>query len=193
DPRSAFSPSPLQTNVSRRVLHTFTAMPYNLWGEWELDRRLPALRAFLAQRSPDVLGVQELNPRSRAALDEVLPHHHRVRDDTRPWQFRSNLWWDSRKFRATDHGFSDVKISQRNPDGGLHWVMLESLLDPSAPPLLLTATHLTSAGHKLELETHVTPRVEQAEAVAHEINRLAGTDAASLLCTDLNDSAIPMW
>ena len=170
--------------------HTFTAMTYNLWGGWDLDRRRPALESLLRRRSPDLLGVQELHPRLRESIDTALPHHARVHDEHPGWAERGNLWWDARCFEYVAHGVTDIGL--RSEHAGLFWVRLANRCAPELPELTLSTVHLTWPGHPEEVATNCSPRTSQAATAAAELDRLAGS-APVLMCADMNDHARPMW
>ncbi|MQB02521.1 MAG: endonuclease, partial [Actinobacteria bacterium] len=78
---------------------TTVVMTYNLWGGFKLAARRSALRAFFTTRSPDLLTVQELRPRSRKLIDQALPGHERVHDDFPGWSEQGNIWWDRGLYR----------------------------------------------------------------------------------------------
>lgn len=169
---------------------TITAMTYNIWGEWDLARRAPAIGDLMRRRQPDLLGVQELHPESMALIDQALPDHHRVHGTEPGWSSRGNLWWNGRLFDAEDHGAADVGILHE--DSRLFWVRLRNRLLPDAPPLVLATVHLTFPGHPQEVETDTSPRTAQAAAVGQTLAELADGGPA-LLCVDINDYARPLW
>ncbi len=170
--------------------HTFTAMTHNLWGDWDLPRRAPALSGLLAGRSPDLLGVQELSPGAVELIDAALPGHARVVDDAPGWREHANLWWDRELFAEVEHGLADIGMP--TPDRGLSWVRLRHVEASDLAPLVLASAHLTFPGNAEEVRTERSPRTEQARSAARELNRLAGGDPV-ILCIDINDYARPLW
>ena len=169
---------------------SFVSMTYNIWGDWRLKERMPALRELLETRPPDVLATQELRPESRAVIDEALPGHHRVQDDFPGWSHESNLWWRPDLFEAQDHGAEDVGI--RADYASLFWVRLQPRSDEPVDPMVFSTAHLTWPGHPQEREDDVNPRVSQARQVIAALDELAG-DGAAIFTVDINDYARPLW
>ncbi|MFG1976872.1 endonuclease/exonuclease/phosphatase family protein [Nonomuraea fuscirosea] len=168
---------------------TFVAMTYNLWGDWELEQREPAIRDLFTTRPPDLLATQELRPRSRAVLDEAMPGHARVHDDFPGWGTQSNLWWREELFDLVEYGAADVGILA--PDARLFWVRLRPRID-GARPLVFATAHLTWPGHEREREDRRNLRTGQAEQVAAALDELAG-DGVCLFTVDINDIGQPLW
>ncbi|WP_345392805.1 hypothetical protein [Nonomuraea salmonea] len=123
---------------------TFVAMTYNLWGDAHLEQREPAIRDLFATRPPDLLATQELRPRSRAVVDEMLPGHARVHDDFPGWGTQSNLWWREELFELVEYGTRDVGILAEHAE--LFWVRLRPRT-AGAEPLVFSTAHLTWPGH----------------------------------------------
>jgi endonuclease/exonuclease/phosphatase (EEP) superfamily protein YafD len=172
------------------VKFTFTSMTYNLWQGWCLDDRLPALDDLMRTRSPDLLGTQELHPDSRKAIDAALPGHARVQDEAPGWAVCSNIWWDRATFDLVEYGAEDVGILAEH--AALFWVRLRPIGVEAAPSILYSTAHLTWPGHPREVADDRSPRVEQARAIAAALRRLGG-DGPTILCTDINDYARPLW
>lgn len=170
--------------------HTLTAMTYNLWGDWDLARRSPALDDLMRRRQPDLLGVQELHPDSMALIDAALPEHRRVHGSEPGWSTRGNLWWNSERFEEVEHGATDVGILHE--DSRLFWARLRLRQLPELPPLLLATAHLTFPGHPQEIETERSPRTAQAVAIGQTLHELAD-GSPTLFCVDINDYARPLW
>lgn len=166
---------------------TFVAMTYNLWGDWHLAEREPALRAFFRTRPPDLLATQELRPGSRALIDEELPGHARVVDDHPGWARQSNLWWRRELFELVAHGVRDVEIL--DPAASLFWVRLRAAC---GTVLVFATAHLTWPGHAEERATGVNQRVPQARAIVAALDELAG-DGPCLFTADVNDIGGPLW
>ena len=169
---------------------SFVSMTYNVWGDWRVEERMPALQALLERRPPDLLATQELRPASRAAIDEALPGHERIRDDSPGWSRQSNLWWRTDLFEALDYGAEDVGI--RAEHASLFWVRLQPRADEPVGPLVFSTAHLTWPGHPQEREDDVNPRVDQARRIVGELDRLAG-EGAAIFAVDINDYARPLW
>ncbi|NUO58279.1 MAG: endonuclease [Hamadaea sp.] len=168
---------------------TFVTMTYNLWGAHHLTEREAALTDFFTTRPPDLLAVQELQPRSRDLLDAAMPGHDRVHDDFPGWGTQSNLWWRRDLFSLIDYGTRDVGIL--SPDARLFWVRLQSSA-AGVPPLVVATAHLTWPGHADERADGINRRAPQAERVAAELGELAG-DGPCLFTVDINDIGAPLW
>lgn len=169
---------------------TFVSMSYNIWGDHRLADRLPALRALLELRDPDLLSVQELRPESRDLVDEVLSGHERVDDPAPGWAREGNIWWRREVFELFEYGAEDVGHRERHRR--LFWVRLRPRGAPDAPPLLYSTAHLTWQGNARERADDVNPRVAQARRVGAELQRLAG-DGPCVFTVDINDVARPVW
>ncbi|MEV6040764.1 hypothetical protein AB0L65_57320 [Nonomuraea sp. NPDC052116] len=168
---------------------TFVVMTYNLWGDWHLEQREPAIRDLFSTRPPDLLATQELRPRSRAVVDEALPGHARVHDDFLGWGAQSNLWWRRELFDLVEYGTRDVGILDAN--ARLFWVRLQPRAG-EARPLVFSTAHLTWPGHAQEREDGRNLRTGQAERVVTALDEIAG-DAACLFTVDINDIGQPLW
>ncbi|MGW4796425.1 hypothetical protein ACWEPC_28790 [Nonomuraea sp. NPDC004297] len=168
---------------------TFVVMTYNLWGDWHLEQREPAIRDLFSTRPPDLLATQELRPRSRAVVDEALPGHARVHDDFPGWGAQSNLWWRRELFDLVEYGTRDVGILDAN--ARLFWVRLQPRAG-DARPLVFSTAHLTWPGHAQERADGRNLRTGQAERVVTALDEIAG-DAACLFTVDINDIGQPLW
>jgi len=168
---------------------TFVAMTYNLWGDWHLEQREPAIRDLFATRPPDLLATQELRPRSRSVVDEALPGHARVHDDFPGWGVQSNLWWRTELFELIEYGRRDVGVLDTH--AGLFWVRLQPLTG-GAQPLVFSTAHLTWPGHPQERQDGRNLRTGQAEQVVAALDEIAG-DAPCLFTVDINDIGAPLW
>lgn len=169
---------------------TFVAMTYNVWGDYRVAERLPALRALLETRAPDLLAVQELSPLARDAFDAALPGFERVRDEGVGWAWQSNLWWRRELFEMEQCGAEDVGI--RAPYAALFWVRLRPLGAAGTGSLLFSTAHLTWAGHPQESADRISPRPDEARRIVEALNHLAG-DGACIFTTDINDIGPPNW
>lgn len=167
---------------------TFVAMTYNLWGDTHLEQRVPAIRDLFGTRPPDLLAVQELRPRSREVLDDVLRGHARVHDDFPGWATQSNLWWRREVFDLVEFGAHDVGILAEH--ARLFWVRLRPR--SGGTPLVFSTAHLTWPGHPQEREDRRNQRVGQAERVVAALNEIAG-DGPCLFTVDINDIGPPLW
>jgi endonuclease/exonuclease/phosphatase family metal-dependent hydrolase len=169
---------------------TFVAMTYNLWGEHRLRARRDALRSLFKVREPDVVGVQELHPKSRALIDDALPGHARVEDKFPGWASRSNIWWRREMFRLDDYGAEDVGI--RGEHNRLFWVRLSAAGRDDLPSILFSTAHFTWPGHPQERLDDINPRVDQARQTVAALDRLAG-GGPCMFTVDINDYARPLW
>lgn len=168
---------------------TFVAMTYNLWGDTHLEQREPAIREFFRIRPPDLLATQELRPRSRAVVDEVLAGHARVGDEFPGWATQSNLWWRRELFEPIESGAQDVGILDRN--ARLFWVRLQPLAG-GLPPLVFSTAHLTWPGHAQERQDRRNRRTGQAARVVAALDEIAGAGPC-LFTVDINDIGQPLW
>ncbi|NEE04296.1 endonuclease/exonuclease/phosphatase family protein [Phytoactinopolyspora halotolerans] len=169
---------------------TFVAMTYNLWGGHRLAERTPALRSLFEVRSPDVVGVQELHPESRALIDAALPDHDRVHDDFPGWATQGNIWWRRGLFELDEYGADDVGI--RSENARLFWARLRPIGRDGLPALVFSTAHLTWPGHPQERADDVNPRVKQARNVVAALDRIA-SDGPCVFGVDINDYARPVW
>jgi endonuclease/exonuclease/phosphatase family metal-dependent hydrolase len=162
---------------------------YNLWHTFRWDLRRPALGAFLRTFRPDVLCLQELQPQTRAFLDETLPGHRRVEDSFSGWTNEGNIYWNERHLAEVEHGAEDVGILE--PLRRLFWVRL-SVRDAGLTVLVCTA-HFTFKGNSDEVTTGRSPRVLQTRRTAEALGRLARAAEPVLFMGDLNDSSHPVY
>lgn len=163
----------------------FTAMSINLWNTQRWPDREAPMRTLLA-RHPDLLCVQELRPTLGAVLDEALPGHLRVADDTRSWTHEGNVWWDATRFEALAHGAEPFGAIER--DRRALWVRLRHR--PTGEELVVATVHLTWLGGSDEVDTGLNPRLAQTRAVVRILDEVAGPTPC-LLMGDLNDPAVP--
>jgi endonuclease/exonuclease/phosphatase family metal-dependent hydrolase len=159
----------------------------NIWLTRRWARRAPALKRFLRIFDPDILALQELQPRSRRAVDATLPRHERVRDGFRGWAGESNLWWRASMFAELDHGAEDVGIP--NGDRRLFWVRLRRTGHGGS--LLVATAHLTQQRNDRESRTGHSPRVRQITRIIAALRRLARPSEPLFFMGDMNDAIHP--
>lgn len=169
----------------------FVACTLNLWGDNRLAEREPALRAFLAGSAPDLLGVQELSPRLLAILDEALPEHARVRDDSqRGWSGESNLFWAANRFRSLGHGAEPFGALEQ--DRRVFWVRLASRSEADRT-LLFATVHLTACIYEPEISTGLNPRPAQVAFAAAALRRIARPEEPIIFLGDFNEDELTFW
>lgn len=178
--------TPQRLYTGRLGTSTFTTMTYNVWGDHFVDERLDVLQAFFELSPPDVLAVQELRPRIKAMLDEVLPGHERVQDDFPGWTNQSNIWWRKDLFELIEYGHEDIGLLTEN--GALFWTRLRPLVGPAPEALLFSTSHLTYQRHPAELADQRNRRVPQARAVIAKLAQLSH-EGAVIFTADINDVA----
>jgi endonuclease/exonuclease/phosphatase family metal-dependent hydrolase len=161
----------------------------NLWNTFRWDVRRPALGEFLRIYEPDVLCVQELQPETRAFLDEILPGYGRVDDPFPGWTNEGNIYWNARYLEEIEHGAEGVDIQE--PERRLFWARLK--LKDAGTTLLACTAHFTFRGNSDEVLTGWSPRVRQTRLTIEALGRLAGLGEAVLLMGDLNDSSHPAY
>ena len=160
---------------------------YNIWLTERWARRAPALKRFLQLFDPDVLAVQELQPRSRRLIDATLAHHRRVHDRFRGWATESNLYWRASLFTELDHGAQEVGI----PDGNrrLFWVRLDR--SDGRGTILVATAHLTYQRNPTESRTGRSPRVGQARRIIAALGKIARRHEPVFFMGDMNDPVHP--
>jgi len=166
-----------------------SVVTYNLWGTQRWPEREPALRLFCELFMPDVLCVQELEPETRAVLDEALSGHARVDDPFPGWATRSNIWWNRGLLDLAAYGAEDVGIS-REPDRRLFWVRLK-VADRDETVFVGTA-HFTDQGTPEELGEGRSNRVAETNATIAALGRLVGDHEPAFLVGDFNDALLPL-
>jgi endonuclease/exonuclease/phosphatase family metal-dependent hydrolase len=166
-----------------------SVVTYNLWGTERWPEREPALRSFCRLFIPDVLCVQELEPETRAVLDDELPTHDRVEDSFAGWAHCSNVWWNRALFESVAHGAEDVAIA-REPDRRLFWVRLK-VLDRDQT-LFVGTVHFTDQGTPEELGQGRSTRVAETNQTIAALRRLVGAAEPAMLVGDFNDALLPL-
>jgi endonuclease/exonuclease/phosphatase family metal-dependent hydrolase len=160
---------------------------YNIWLTKRWARRAPALEKFLRLFDPDILALQELQPRSRGLIDRTLAAHERVDDRFRGWSTESNIYWRAALFSGEDHGAEDVGIDQGSRR--LFWVRLRRA-DGGGSVVIATA-HLTHQRAAQESRTGRSPRVRQVSRVISALGRIAREDEPVFFMGDMNDPMHP--
>jgi endonuclease/exonuclease/phosphatase family metal-dependent hydrolase len=161
----------------------------NLWYTERWDARRPAVGAFLDQFRPDVLCVQELQPETRAFLDECLPGHRRVEDPFPGWANEGNVYWNDRLLVEVEHGAEDVGMLE--PERRLFWARLR--VREAGVTLLACTAHFTFKGNPHEVSTGCSPRVRQTQQSIQALDRLARAGEAVFFMGDFNDSSHPAY
>ena len=174
------------TGFTAYITMRLNIITYNIWNIERWSFRAPALGKFLELFDPDILCVQELMPKTRDFIDEVLSKHARVHDRLTGWNRESNIWWRESMFDEIGHGAEDVDISDSR-HRRLFWVRLESKHD--AQPMLVSTAHLSHQRASRELKTGQSPRVGETNRILEALGRLAGTREPVFLMGDFNDPA----
>ena len=158
---------------------------YNIWNTERWEFREGALRKFLELFRPDVLCVQELMPKTRDVIDEVLADHDRVHDRLTGWNRESNIWWRKALMSEIEHGAEEVDIAD-SKHRRLFWVRLRTQ-DRS---ILVATAHLSHQRASRELKTGQSPRVGEANRIIAALERLAEPREPVFLMGDFNDPAV---
>ena len=166
-----------------------TLLTYNLWNTIRWPERQPALEQFFLSFRPDIFCLQELRAETRNVLDAVLPDYRRVVDDFPGWERESNIYWNDNLFEEVSHGFEDIAIDS-DEYRGLFWARLN--LRGAQRTLLVSTAHYTFQGHKNEMETGCSPRLEQANQTVAALGRLAQPGEPVFFMGDLNDPVMPI-
>lgn len=161
---------------------------YNIWNTERWAFREPALRKFLALFDPDILCLQELRPKSRDLIDEVLAGHQRVRNRFAGWSRESNIYWRETMLSEIDHGAEDVQIKEAG-HRRLFWARLQlKALDRS---ILVATAHLTHQRHPQESRTGHSPRVGETRRIIAALKRMNRKREPLFFMGDLNDPVHP--
>jgi endonuclease/exonuclease/phosphatase family metal-dependent hydrolase len=161
----------------------------NLWITERWDARRPAVGEFLRLYRPDVLCVQELQPDTRAFLDDILPGHRRVEDLFSGWTNEGNIYWNGRHLEEVEHGAEDVGIVE--PERRLFWARLR--LREAGVTVLVSTAHFTFKGNEEEVDTGWSPRVRQTRQSIRALGRLAHSGEPVFFMGDFNDSSHPAY
>jgi endonuclease/exonuclease/phosphatase family metal-dependent hydrolase len=158
---------------------------YNIWNTERWAHREPALRKFLELFRPDIFCVQELMPKTRDVIDEVLSEHDRVHDRLAGWNRESNIWWRRSLFSASEHGAVAVDIAD-SKYRRLFWVRLalENRM------ILVATAHLSHQRAAHELKTGRSPRVGEINRIIASLKRLASPREPVFFMGDFNDPAV---
>jgi endonuclease/exonuclease/phosphatase (EEP) superfamily protein YafD len=111
-----------------------------------------------------------------------------VHDSFPGWACEGNIYWNERLLEAVEHGVEDIGILEKHRR--LFWVRLRVVGREGA--LLVSTAHLTYKGHPVELETGVSPRLEQTRRAVEALDRLAQNDEPVWFMGDLNDPSQPV-
>lgn len=160
---------------------------YNLWLTERWPARAPALEKFLALFAPDVLCVQELQRPTQEFLDGILKGHDRVHDSLSGWTNESNIYWSKSAFEKVAHGAEEV--GHLEPERRMFWVRLQ--LKTLGRTILVATAHLTTARHREEAESGLSPRVRQLGRIADQLTRLAHEAEPAFFMGDMNDAWHP--
>ena len=160
---------------------------YNLWNTQRWPLRQPALEQFVHLYHPDVLCIQELRAETQAFLDQSLPEHERVHDDLPGWTCESNIYWKHDLFQEVAHGAKDVGMVEEHRR--LFWVRLK--LQGQGRTIFVSTAHYTYQAHPAEVETSLSPRLEQTRRTVAALQRLVGENEPAFFMGDLNDPIHP--
>jgi endonuclease/exonuclease/phosphatase family metal-dependent hydrolase len=160
---------------------------YNLWLTERWPARAPALERFLGLFAPDVLCVQELQRPTQEFLDNTLKEHGRVHDSLSGWTNESNIYWSKSILRKIEHGAEEV--GHIEPERRLFWVRLQA--KTLNRTILVATAHLSTARHRDEAESGVSPRVGQLKRIVEQLVRLAREGEPAFFMGDLNDAWHP--
>jgi endonuclease/exonuclease/phosphatase family metal-dependent hydrolase len=161
----------------------------NLWNTERWDARRPAVGELLRLYRPDVLCVQELQPETRAFLDECLPGHKRVDDPFAGWATEGNIYWNSQHLDEVEHGAEDVGIVE--PERRLFWARLR--VRGAGVTVLVGTAHFTFKGNSDEVRTGWSPRVRQTQLSIQALGQLTQAGEPVLFMGDFNDSSHPAY
>lgn len=164
-----------------------SVVTYNLWltERWRL--RAPALKEFLRLYDPDLLCVQELQPRSQRLIDTTLAAHRRVRDRFGGWTTESNIYWRASLFAEVEHGAEEVGIRYGNRR--LFWARLR--VADSGHTVLVATAHLTHQREAQEARTGRSPRVRQTRRIITALKRIVRAREPLFFMGDMNDAVHP--
>lgn len=147
------------------------------------------MRAYIRNARPDILCLQELRPFTRALLDEELPDHARVDDDSfYGWTGESNIYWNTKMFEYVEHGTERIKkdepeiLSKRH----LFWVRLR--VKGTDRTLFVSTAHFSPPGMERERTEGLNPRLHEARQTLAHLDRLVPPDEPCLFMGDLNES-----
>ena len=158
---------------------------YNIWNIERWKSREPALRKFLELFDPDVLCVQELMPKTRDVIDEVLSGHDRVHDRLTGWNRESNIWWRRDVFSEIEHGAEEADIAD-SKHRRLFWVRLAA----GERTIVVSTAHLSHQRASRELSTGQSPRVGEVNRIIESLSRLALRREPVFFMGDFNDPAV---
>jgi endonuclease/exonuclease/phosphatase family metal-dependent hydrolase len=161
----------------------------NLWGTTRWSLRKLALKQFVEVFCPDILCLQELCAESQSFLDNAMPQHNRVHDDFPGWICESNIYWKDCLLKEVEHGADDIGIIEENRR--LFWVRLK--LKEQARTVFVSTAHFTYKAHPKELETGLSPRLEQTHRTVKALQRLVRDGEPALFMGDLNDTSHPIY
>ena len=159
---------------------------YNIWNTERWDFRRDALRRFLELFTPDIFCVQELAPKSRDMIDEVLSTHERVHDRLPGWNREGNVWWRGSLFSEVEHGAEEVEIRDSR-HRRLFWVRLASKTHNRS--VLVSTAHLSHQRGSHELKTGVSSRIGETRRIIAALKRLGARGEPVFFMGDFNDPA----
>jgi endonuclease/exonuclease/phosphatase family metal-dependent hydrolase len=171
----------------------FTVCTYNIWTDTRWPQRQEALEYFARVQRPDVWCVQELQPFSKATIDDALSStHSRVHDDFPGWSNEGNIYWNHHLFELVDYGIADVGIIETLRR--FFWVRLRTIHDPTCTVLFSTA-HFTYSGHPQLVASELNARIGQARLSLHALDGIATAAAPGepqFFMGDFNDTNEPI-
>lgn len=162
---------------------------YNLWNTMRWPEREGALHQFFHRFRPDIFCLQELRPETRASLDSALPNYRRVDDPFPGWASESNIYWNNILLEEVEHGVEDIAI-HTDPNRGMFWARLR--VRDSGQTLFVSTAHYTFQEHPEELETGLSPRIEESKRTAQALQRMVQNDEPGFFLGDLNDPVSPV-
>jgi endonuclease/exonuclease/phosphatase family metal-dependent hydrolase len=111
-----------------------------------------------------------------------------VHDSLPGWTCEGNIYWHGDLLEEVEHGAEDVGMLEEHRR--LFWVRLR--LPTSGQTVFVSTAHFTYQGNPRELETGLSPRIEQARRTAAALRRLVRPGEPAFFMGDLNDTTTPV-
>lgn len=160
----------------------------NLWNDNRWPERKHAVQEFFRRFDPDVVCLQETDPKSLAAIDEALPDHDRIEGDFHGWEEQGTIYWRESRFESVEHEAVDIGIFA----GGRRLFLTRLALEGNPEKTFLVGTaHLTYQRNDHETETGESPRLEQTERAIETLGDRRQPGEPVFFMGDLNDAVHP--